>query len=340
LGRPGRRSQGAPTRRIGLCVEEAERSERRSWGSAGRESQRGETKSPRLYILFWNGPLFSDDPEGGRQIESTRCEIVRFDGNDAADATDSVAGEEPLEIGVAGDDGCFEPVAVLMRTPGDDFDLAAGFAFTEGVIAGWDDVDTIGYADPAEFNRVVIGAAAGVTLPRRRVERSTVSSSACGLCGKKSIDDVFARTPALDPWLRLDPAVVSSLPGRLRQAQPIFAATGGLHAAGLFDAGGSLVVAREDVGRHNAVDKIVGTLVQTGRLPADGRVLCVSGRAGFEIVQKAALAGVAAIVAVSAPSSLAVDLAERAGMTLVGFTRGATFNVYAHRQRIPAALDR
>ena len=238
---------------------------------------------------------------------------------------DTLAVEEPLEIRVNG-----EPFAVTMRTPGHDLELALGFLLGEGVIAGPQDVSRgIACGDTG----LEITLAPGVDPPARGLSRRV--SSACGVCGTEQIDLVLARSGTLpDDDLVLDAAVLTLLPDALRQAQRVFDRTGGLHAAGLFTADGTRIRVREDVGRHNAVDKVVGHALTLGELPLAGHVLQVSGRASFELVQKAVAAGIPVLAAVSAPSSLAVDLAERAGMTLVGFSRADSFNVYAGAQRI------
>jgi FdhD protein len=240
---------------------------------------------------------------------------------------DLLAVEEPLEIRVAG-----EPLAVTMRTPGDDIDLAAGFLAGEGVVAGPGDIASITLCDR---NVAEVIFADGVEPPAALLRRNFLTTSACGVCGKDSIDAIRVRA-AYDvsaDGVRVAPATLASLPGRLRKAQRVFARTGGLHAAGLFRADGELLALREDVGRHNAVDKVVGWALREGRLPLAGCVLLVSGRASFELTQKALLAGIPVLAAVSAPSSLAAELADESGMTLVGFLRGDSMNAYtgAHR---------
>lgn len=229
-----------------------------------------------------------------------------------------------------------------MRTPGDDFDLAAGFLVSEGVVRRADDIGGIRYCAGATeggsntYNIVDVVLSAGVPPPDPSLERNFYTTSSCGLCGKASLDAV--RTTAAwsvrDDPVRLDPAVLVELPDRLRAAQRVFDRTGGLHAAGLFSEDGSLLCLREDVGRHNAVDKVVGWALRDGRVPLRGTLLLVSGRASFELVQKAVMAGLPVLVAVSAPSSLAVDLAADAGLTLVGFLRGSSMNVYAAVARV------
>jgi FdhD protein len=262
-------------------------------------------------------------------------------GGTAEHRADLLAVEEPLEIRV--DD---EPLTVTMRTPGDDIDLAAGFLFTEGLLGGLDEVCEIRMCDQ--------NVAAVTVKPGRKLRyqqegaansaggggpgaaRKFLTTSACGVCGKDSIEAIRVRSTfdvAADP-VRVSPAVLAALPDRLRDAQRVFSRTGGLHAAGLFTADGTLLVLREDVGRHNAVDKVAGWALRSGLLPLAGHILLVSGRASFELVQKAIMIGVPVLAAVSAPSSLAVSLAEEGGLTLVGFLRGSTMNVYAGAQRV------
>jgi FdhD protein len=254
---------------------------------------------------------------------------------------DSLAAEEPLEIrvGAAGPERR-PPLAVTMRTPGDDIDLALGFLFTEGIIRGADDVRTAqlcaGTDMPNTYNVVDVTLAPHAPPPQTDPTRYFATSSACGVCGKASIDAVRTRS-AYDlraDALAVPASVLTGLPDRLRAAQRAFERTGGLHAAGLFTPAGDLIVLREDVGRHNAVDKVVGWALRAERLPLRGHVLLVSGRASFELTQKAWMAGIPLLAAVSAPSTLAVDVAEEAGMTLVGFLRGSTMNAYAGAERI------
>ncbi|MET2010407.1 formate dehydrogenase accessory sulfurtransferase FdhD [Microbacterium chocolatum] len=264
---------------------------------------------------------------------------------------DTLAVEEPLEIRVGGD-----PLAVTMRTPGHDVELAAGFLVSEAVIAHGGQFRSAihcggpgtgagaGAAGATEntYNVLDVALAAGVALPAADAARRFYTTSSCGVCGKASIDaveTVSAHDVAGDD-LEVDAAFLLSLPERLRDAQAVFAKTGGLHAAALFDGrSGELLVAREDVGRHNAVDKVVGWAVLADRLPLSGTVLQVSGRASFELVQKAAMAGIPVLSAVSAPSSLAVELAEARGLTLAGFVRGTSLNVYAGAQRVRVPVE-
>ena len=251
---------------------------------------------------------------------------------------DTLAGEEPLEIRVRG-----RSLAVTMRTPGDDFDLAAGFMVSEGVISRTEHLTTMRYCAGAgsdgvnRYNVLDLTLAPDVAPPEDSVARAFLTTSACGLCGKASIDAVRTRSTfeVRDDPLEVSAESLVALPDRLREAQAIFATTGGLHAAALFDgASGELLVLREDVGRHNAVDKVMGWALREGRLPLRGVVLMVSGRASFELVQKAVMAGVPMLCAVSAPSSLAADLADEVGLTLVGFLRGPSFVVYSHKHRV------
>ena len=243
---------------------------------------------------------------------------------------DLLAAEEPLEIRVDG-----EPLTVTMRTPGDDIDLAAGFLFTEGLLPRLDVVHEIRMCDE-NVAAVTLKPGQESMAARVAANRNFLTTSACGVCGKDSIEAIRVRSAfdvAADP-VRVSPAVLARLPDRLRQAQRVFSRTGGLHAAGLFGPDGTLLVLREDVGRHNAVDKVAGWALRAGRLPLAGHVLLVSGRASFELAQKAIMIGVPVLAAVSAPSSLAAALAEENGLTLVGFLRGTTMNVYAGEHRM------
>ncbi|KQM81132.1 formate dehydrogenase accessory sulfurtransferase FdhD [Agromyces sp. Leaf222] len=249
---------------------------------------------------------------------------------------DLLAVEEPLEIRIGR-----APLAVTMRTPGHDVDLAVGFLVSEGVISRGDQVAAAIHcaSDEGEntYNVLDLTLANGVPQPDAAARRDLYISSSCGVCGKASIDAVHTRTshPVADADLRVDPELLIRFPDRLRAGQAIFEKTGGLHAAALFDARtGEMIVLREDVGRHNAVDKVVGWAAREGLLPLSGLVLQVSGRASFELTQKASMAGIPVLAAVSAPSSLAVEHAANAGITLVGFMRGDTMVVYAGAERI------
>jgi len=254
---------------------------------------------------------------------------------------DPVAIEEPLELRVAAADGANDrPLVVTMRTPGDDAELAAGFLYAEGLIESAADLAAIEDAAACGAENVVrVRLRAGLDLSRFEAQRAFLATAACGVCGKTSIESVFARgLPLLAPGRpRIARALLESLPERMRAAQRSFARSGGSHAAALFDADGRLVALREDVGRHNAVDKVVGARLLAGALPLRDSILLLSGRAGFEIVQKAARAGVPIVAAVGAPSSLALRIAERSGMTLVGFLRAARFNLYTGAARIDLA---
>jgi FdhD protein len=251
---------------------------------------------------------------------------------------DRLAGEEPMAIRVGGPGQAPVDVAVTMRTPGCDAELAVGFLVSEGLL---DLPDLVGLT-------VEVGDPSGVAVPenemvvriRRAFDRASIparafiASASCGICGKASLDDVAVRCAPLPPGPRVDAAVIAALPDRLRTGQALFEQTGGLHAAGLFDAAGTLLAVREDVGRHNALDKLIGAAALAGSLPLGDRVLAVSGRASFEIVQKAAVAGIPVVAAGKAPTDLAVSAAERLGLTLVGFVRGGGFNVYAGEERV------
>ncbi len=233
------------------------------------------------------------------------------------------------------------PFAVIMRTPGADRDLAAGFLFAEDVVRGADEIGTIEYCAGTEdegrdntINVTVMGEAVERLGTRLGERRQVMMTSSCGLCGRRTIESLRARVATVDGRWTIPAAVISSLPDRLRATQTVFKSTGGLHAAGLFDREGALQLSAEDVGRHNAVDKIVGRTLLAGRHPLDRNILLVSGRTSFELVQKALLAGIPLIAAVSAPSSLAIDLAQEAGVTLCGFVRGTSFNIYAHPERV------
>jgi FdhD protein len=250
---------------------------------------------------------------------SAVVEVVRLPANAAEN--DRVAVEEPLEIRVNG-----EAVAVTMRTPGHDEELALGFCLSEGIVPR-------AAAIPADLaaNTVDVDAPGFETETLRR---SFYTTSSCGVCGKGALDAVAVEAPRVDARLRVSAALVAGLPAALREAQAAFAATGGLHATGLFDANGGLLCVREDVGRHNAMDKVIGWALGGGLLPLSGHVLCVSGRLSFELVQKAAVAGCPLLVAVGAPSSLAVELAADRGITLCGFVRDGRVNVYTEAWRI------
>ncbi|WP_031475912.1 formate dehydrogenase accessory sulfurtransferase FdhD [Streptomyces bicolor] len=274
----------------------------------------------------------------GRVTE--RRKVIRIRDGAVSTRPDTLVAEEPLEIRLNG-----KPLAITMRTPGDDFALAAGFLVSEGVLGEQSDLQNIVYCAGATadgsntYNVVDVRTTAGVVIPDITLERNVYTTSSCGLCGKASLDAVrtTARWPIDDGEgtpVRLHPDLLASLPDRLRAAQRVFDRTGGLHAAALFTEDGELLDIREDVGRHNAVDKLVGRALQQGNLPLSRTILLVSGRASFELAQKAVMAGIPVLAAVSAPSSLAVDLAAETGLTLVGFLRGSSMNVYAGEHRL------
>lgn len=299
---------------------------------------------------------------------TTREAVLRLGGGAGEGglrSRDTLAAEEPLEIRVAG-----KQIAVTMRTPGDDFDLVAGYLVGEGVIREPHQLTRmrfcgdsacagpVGLGSPPApgqpaipervetahdtYNIVDVDLAPGTALPLWSLDRTTYTTSACGVCGKSSIEAVRANahwSVASDP-VRITPEILYSLPKTLRAGQRLFSKTGGLHAAGLFNRDGTLLCVREDVGRHNAVDKVIGWAVREDRLPLRGTLLAVSGRASFELVQKAAAAGIPVLAAVSAPSSLAVELARDCGLTLAGFVRGESANVYTGSERISVVAVR
>jgi len=259
-------------------------------------------------------------------------DVVRFrNGEKTEQSTDALAREEPLEIRVRQ-----RSIAVTMRTPGHDQELAAGFLLTEGLIKGAGDIVEIAPCVHSETpeNSLNVFLAPGVEVDFERLTRHVFASSSCGLCGKASIEAVRQQFPPVTSTATISREVLAVLPERMRTAQQNFAATGGLHAAAIFDASGKLLVLREDVGRHNAVDKVLGHGLLTNQLPFDSHVLLVSGRASFEIVQKALAAQIPILCAISAPSSLAVEFARDNGQTLVGFLRGQTLNIYSRPERV------
>ncbi|WP_395310845.1 formate dehydrogenase accessory sulfurtransferase FdhD [Mycobacterium sp. AMU20-3851] len=250
---------------------------------------------------------------------------------------ETLAVEEPLEIRVNG-----KPLTVTMRTPGSDVELAQGFLLTEGLVSRREDIAAVQYCSGAgpdglnTYNVLDVTLANGVTPPDVDMTRNFYMTSSCGVCGKASLDAVQTiskHAPGDDPVV-VDAGTLSALPDKLRDRQKLFAATGGLHGAALFDAQGTALVVREDIGRHNAVDKVIGWALESGRVPLGGTILLVSGRASFELTQKAVMAGIPVLAAVSAPSSLAVDLAAQSGLTLVAFLRGTSMNVYTRPDRI------
>lgn len=269
---------------------------------------------------------------------TTAARVLSVGGGRASEVPDRLATEEPLEIRAGGPGQDVAPVAVTMRTPGHDFELAVGFLFTEGLIRP-EDVTAVRYCrlgpdEEQQYNVVTVNLSRPLDLAA--ASRRFGATSSCGICGKASLDDVERHCPPVGAGPEIDLDVLLSLPARLREGQKLFDKTGGLHAAGLFSPAGEPLAVREDVGRHNATDKVVGHAVLggLGGLPLDGRVLAVSGRIGFEIVQKAAMAGIPVVAAVSAPSSLAVDAAARFGITAVGFIRDGRANIYTHPERV------
>ncbi len=262
----------------------------------------------------------------------SQVQIRKIDTHGAVvDVTDITAREEPLEIRVEG-----RSVAVVMRTPGHDEELAAGFLVSEGVVKSARDILEISQC-PSTGNahgNVVDVLLGGAVVNWDSLTRHVFSASSCGLCGKTSIDSVFQQFPPVTADWQVTPELIASLPEKLRATQETFAKTGGLHASAIFDLAGNLIVSREDVGRHNALDKILGYALTHGLLPLDQHVLLLSGRVSFEMMQKALAAGIPLLAAISAPSSLAVEFAQNSGQTLVGFLRGSTMNVYTHTQRL------
>ena len=275
-----------------------------------------------------------------RPGSETGAGITAFEDGQRRERRDRLATEEPLEIRVSLA-GHSRTVAVTMRTPGADFELAVGFLFAEGVIERPDQVAGISYCRDTDlppdqlYNIVIVELDPTLRPDLSPLERHFHMTSACGVCGKATLDAIELRgiAPVAAPTA-LKPDTITELPERLRAGQTVFSSTGGLHAAGLFSAEGQLIAAREDVGRHNAVDKLVGWALLDGRVPLDDHILMVSGRSSYEIAQKALVARIPTLCSVSAPSSLAVDVARRFGMTLIGFVRDARFNVYAGAERI------
>ncbi|NNN19404.1 MAG: formate dehydrogenase accessory sulfurtransferase FdhD [Acidimicrobiaceae bacterium] len=268
---------------------------------------------------------------------TTDIKITAIRKNSIVIRPDVLATEEPMEIRIQGYDQEAVPVTVTMRTPGNDFELAVGLLFNEGLIRSYDSVKTVCYCanvkDTEQRFNVVTVELTHEYLGNHK-QRSFMSSSACGVCGTTSIADLEDRTAAVNSQLTVGIATIFSIPDQLRKHQTIFQRTGGLHGAAIFDQNGQLEVIREDIGRHNALDKIIGNCFLEKKLPLTNKVLGLSGRIGFELVQKAAVAQIPVIVAVSAPSSLAVKTAERLGITLIGFTRGEHTNIYTHAERI------
>ena len=263
-------------------------------------------------------------------------QVIRWRNSHPSPAEDSLVVEEPLEIRVGG-----QSLIVVMRTPGYDFDLAAGFLYTEGLITSSDDIGTIAYCEDEDIESPDLQNIINVHLTNGQVleeqegwQRNFHANASCGLCGKMTIESVKQEIPPIKSEIQIDPAILYRLNDTLRSAQSVFEATGGLHAAGLFDEQGELQIVREDVGRHNAVDKVIGQALLVEQLPLDRHILMVSGRASFEIIQKALFARIPVIVAVSAASSLAAEMAQEGRITLIGFMRGKGMTVYSHPGRI------
>lgn len=273
------------------------------------------------------------DSSGALGDRTQAAKIVRWRWGERECEEDLLAVEEPLELRVGG-----ESLAVIMRTPGHDAELAAGFLLAEGVIRSGDEIGAMAYCtDPErpELRNVLnIHLSADLSQEALRGRRPFLSNSSCGVCGKASLEALKLEAAPIESGLRVPTAVLYALSDTLRAAQAVFHCTGGLHAAGLFDGQGRLLALREDVGRHNAVDKLIGRAALVGELPLDDRILMVSGRTSFEILQKAAVARIPLVAAVSAPSSLAVALAQEFGVTLVGFLRGQSLNVYSWDERV------
>jgi FdhD protein len=268
-------------------------------------------------------------------IQHVSVEKARAEGRERHD--DVVAIEEPLEIRVLadGEEGLGRPISVTMRTPGHDTELALGFLFGEGLLRDWRSVRRVRPAGPTG-NVLRVELQRGIELDLARLQRNFYTTSSCGVCGKASIEAVTSSVLVrhIEADWTVDAAVLHGLPAKLREAQAAFAATGGLHAVGLFTRDGDFVASYEDVGRHNAMDKLVGSRLLADALPLADSIVLLSGRASFELVQKAGAAGVPLLAAIGAPSSLAIELAEQAGMTLVAFLRNGTFNLYTHGQRV------
>lgn len=275
-------------------------------------------------------------PRSESSRASAKVAVRRVGAQQSDEDTDLVAVEEPLEIRLGE-----QSLSITMRTPGDDLNLATGFLFTEGIISDMTQIDRVDHAasentEEANENVVVVGLADGVSIDMERLQRNFYTTSSCGVCGKSSIEALTAQAhyAVKGDKLRLQPDVLSGLPDVLMRHQQTFSDTGGLHAAGLFDANGDFLDVREDVGRHNAVDKLIGHALRQGRLPLWDKGILVSGRVSFEIMQKVRMAGCPFVAAVGAPSSMAVDMAWEFDMTLVGFLRDGRFNVYATPARV------
>jgi FdhD protein len=287
-------------------------------------------------ILLDRTARVSDPPPVSLASSALACDVVRIDVDVTRAVVDVAAAEEPLELRLGG-----QPFVVIMRTPTADRDLAAGFLLSEQILTASSDVAAMRYCTDVDgretanvLNIWLQGDAAERAQRALAGRRHVTANSACGVCGRRSIDDLLAGTRRVDARAPVTQTVIASLPDTLRAAQPAFDRTGGLHAAGLFTTAGSLRRIAEDVGRHNAVDKVIGASLFADELPLDDNVLFVSGRTSFEIVQKAVVAGVPIVASVSAPSSLAIALAREAGVTLIGFVRAGSFNIYTGQERV------
>lgn len=271
--------------------------------------------------------------------QTARSTIKKINGQQCVDADDLLAVEEPLEIRLAYYSGKVlqqKSVSVTMRTPGNDEELAIGFLYTEGIISSISDVTNVAYCKPDNKNIICVTL---VDIPGKEFvipERNFYTTSSCGVCGKASIEAVKTVCSIEETFdrIRIPASMIYELPGKLRSTQDVFEHTGGLHACALFDTKGNLLLSREDVGRHNAVDKLIGTALRAGMVPLRDHILLLSGRISFELVQKAVMAGIKIVAAVGAPSSLAAEMAEEQGMTLIGFLRGERFNIYSGAERI------
>ncbi len=305
----------------------------------GSDEEEVERPGPTVRRGIWKVRLLEPGAPGGPAGEPPGADVRR--------RVDTLATEEPLEIRLqvtasGGAETAPVPISVTMRTPGHDFELAAGFLFSEGIVRRREAIQGLEYCvgpvQAQQYNTVSVRLRPGSAPDLEKLSRHFYTTSSCGVCGKASLDALRPQVPWPSPppaaGPRLAPAVLATLPDRLREAQGIFDRTGGLHACGLFDPGGRLLSVREDVGRHNAMDKLVGEQLLAGQLPLGAGILVLSGRASFELVQKAAMAGAPVLVAVGAPSSLAASAAEEFGITLAGFARGTTFNVYTHPERV------
>ncbi len=271
---------------------------------------------------------------------SLPIEIIKVKENTSEEALDLLAAEEPLEIRIVfgnATERIQKSISVTMRTPGNDFELAAGFLFTEGVIKKPGDILAINYCGGVNENVVKVELKDDVTIALNKLERNFYTTSSCGVCGKSSIDaikTVCRFEEAENNFIQISPEIIYALPGVLRSSQEVFGFTGGLHACGLFNYKGEFLLSREDVGRHNALDKLVGAALGQSIIPLHDKILLLSGRASFELIQKAWMAGITAVAAIGAPSSLAVQMAEEAGITLIGFLRNRSFNIYSNAHRI------